>query len=141
MITEDDIRTLSETEKAELEVVRVKYKLIEPSKHTRNTRSTRSTRRAKRRLLREQQAAGEFTDEQFLYKFRNFYGGRCYYCGKSLIEKNVQKEHRVPLVRGGTNYLSNIVPSCWECNRKKNIMTETEYREKYNVKRIRLSGK
>jgi hypothetical protein len=53
------------------------------------------------------------------------YGNRCYYCGRG--GGKLQKEHRVPLARGGDNYISNIVPSCESCNRRKGIRTDDEF--------------
>lgn len=56
---------------------------------------------------------------------REMYDGRCYYCGKG--GKKLQREHRVPLARGGSNDISNIVPSCEACNRRKGILTDDEF--------------
>ncbi len=56
---------------------------------------------------------------------REMYDGRCYYCGKA--GKKLHKEHRVPLARGGSNDISNIVPSCEPCNRRKGILTDDEF--------------
>jgi len=56
---------------------------------------------------------------------REMYDGRCYYCGKG--GKKLHKEHRVPLARGGANDISNIVPSCEPCNRRKGILTDDEF--------------
>ncbi|HKC91637.1 MAG TPA: HNH endonuclease [Candidatus Limnocylindria bacterium] len=52
--------------------------------------------------------------------------GSCAYCGsKTLIEI----DHRIPLARGGSNLISNILPACRRCNRRKRTMTEEEFRE------------
>ena len=56
---------------------------------------------------------------------REMYGERCYYCGKG--GQKLHKEHRVPLARGGANDISNIVPSCEPCNRRKGILTDDEF--------------
>lgn len=56
---------------------------------------------------------------------REMYGGRCYYCGKG--GKKLHKEHRVPLARGGVNDISNIVPSCEPCNRRKGTLTDDQF--------------
>jgi 5-methylcytosine-specific restriction endonuclease McrA len=56
---------------------------------------------------------------------REMYDGRCYYCGKG--GKKLHREHRVPLARGGGNDISNIVPSCEPCNRRKGILTDDEF--------------
>jgi 5-methylcytosine-specific restriction endonuclease McrA len=56
---------------------------------------------------------------------REIWGNRCYYCGKA--GGNLQREHRIPLARGGDNHISNIVPACGPCNRAKGTLTDDEY--------------
>ena len=48
------------------------------------------------------------------YKFR------CAYCGKefNLFDKP-EKEHVIPISKGGNNVKENVVPSCKSCNSKK----------------------
>ena len=48
----------------------------------------------------------------------------CAYCGEA---KPLVREHKVPLVRGGTNDITNIVPACRSCNSRKGRKTATEY--------------
>lgn len=55
-----------------------------------------------------------------------YYGGKCFYCG---TEGNIEREHRIPVSRGGTNWPSNLVPACRSCNAKKHAKTESEYVE------------
>ena len=40
----------------------------------------------------------------------------------------LQVDHRVPLSRGGTNSIDNILPACRSCNGRKHAMTEAEFR-------------
>lgn len=47
-------------------------------------------------------------------------GGKCYYCRKA-IKGAWNTEHVIPLFRGGTSSYSNLVISCWTCNKKKGI--------------------
>jgi len=56
---------------------------------------------------------------------KEMYKNRCYYCDRGGIK--LQREHRIPLARGGDNHLSNIVPACEPCNRRKGILTDDEY--------------
>jgi 5-methylcytosine-specific restriction endonuclease McrA len=56
---------------------------------------------------------------------REMYDNRCYYCGKG--GGLLQREHRIPLARGGENDISNIVPACENCNRRKGIKTDDEF--------------
>lgn len=59
--------------------------------------------------------------------------GRCRYCGRATSsrrlgwERRFTVDHRVPLSRGGTSILSNLVCSCWACNVLKDNLTEAEF--------------
>ena len=62
-------------------------------------------------------------------------GMRCFYCCKplSLIPNDgrieiATKDHLTPTSRGGSDTIDNIVPACFDCNRKKGDMTEPEFR-------------
>ncbi len=82
---------------------------------------------AKLRSVR-QNIKGEFSLDQWLLKIE-FHGYCCYLCGKSLQGKKFHLEHRIPLSRGGTNFLANVAPSCVRCNLSKGNKTEFEFRE------------
>jgi len=56
----------------------------------------------------------------------------CAYCGSKLL---IEIDHRVPLIRGGSNLIDNILPACRRCNRRKNRMTEEEFRERLQRER------
>ena len=43
------------------------------------------------------------------------YGGECVYCGGTADTR----DHVIPLSRGGTNSIDNIVPACRSCNARK----------------------
>jgi 5-methylcytosine-specific restriction endonuclease McrA len=45
--------------------------------------------------------------------------GRCWWCDTDLNGKYFEVDHRIPIARGGTNELGNLVISCRECNRSK----------------------
>jgi 5-methylcytosine-specific restriction endonuclease McrA len=45
--------------------------------------------------------------------------GLCWWCGKEWGEK-YHVDHRIPLSRGGTNYVNNLVIACEGCNLSKN---------------------
>ncbi|MBI4216646.1 MAG: HNH endonuclease [Chloroflexi bacterium] len=62
--------------------------------------------------------------------------GRCFHCGKKLSfnaygrvdgRGSWEIDHSNPLSRGGTDNLSNLVPSCLACNRSKGGLTSTEF--------------
>jgi len=44
------------------------------------------------------------------------YNNTCIYCGTRI---KMTKDHRIPINRGGTNDISNIVPACLSCNSTK----------------------
>lgn len=56
-------------------------------------------------------------------------GDCCYYCGTG---KRLTVDHMIPLSRGGSNKIDNIVPSCFSCNCRKNNYTHKEFKEKQN---------
>lgn len=57
-------------------------------------------------------------------------GPTCYYCEADLLDPDVlaTTDHRIPLARGGSNTLENLVAACYVCNHAKNNMTEEEFR-------------
>lgn len=55
--------------------------------------------------------------------------GRCWYCGWTLNPfENFVIEHVLPLCRGGSNDISNLVPACSPCNESKGRRTLEEWR-------------
>lgn len=53
--------------------------------------------------------------------------GVCFYCGIKITESNFTIDHRIPLVRGGTNHGNNLVIACHHCNSSKREKTVKEY--------------
>ena len=70
-------------------------------------------------------APGSYTDVEWR-ALVEFWSGTCSYCGMS--SHQLEPDHRVPLVRGGSNDIENIIPACRSCNAGKNTRTEQEYR-------------
>lgn len=54
-------------------------------------------------------------------------GWRCLYCGRVLNETTAEQEHRIPIIRGGSDDIGNIAVSCRSCNRKKHTKTDGEF--------------
>ena len=71
-------------------------------------------------------AAGNFKLDEWLALLER-YAYRCAYCG---VGAPLQADHRVPLSRGGTHDIGNILPSCGRCNMRKAAMSETEFRRR-----------
>ena len=55
--------------------------------------------------------------------------GKCYYCGKKVVFKNITMDHLVPIARGGRSTKDNLVPACKDCNTKKKSMLPLEWQE------------
>jgi 5-methylcytosine-specific restriction endonuclease McrA len=85
------------------------------------------------RRAREAGAAGSYTAAEWIALVTE-YGSRCAYC-RALAP--LQPDHRVPLARGGTNHIDNILPACGACNRRKHTMTEEEFRARLASERDR----
>jgi len=82
--------------------------------------------RVVRRLRRARKVAalGAYTTAQWL-DLVCLYGGCCGYCG---VAATLEPDHRVPLSRGGSNWIENIIPCCRPCNTRKRTATEDEFR-------------
>jgi 5-methylcytosine-specific restriction endonuclease McrA len=84
----------------------------------------RRSYRQQRRAL-ESGAQGSWTGAEWLALIE-LWGGRCAYCGRETRLLTV--DHRIPLSRGGSNSIENILPSCHVCNARKRTRTEEEFR-------------
>jgi len=85
-----------------------------------------------RHRSRQRGADGHFTAREWLDLVQR-YGGVCGYCGGP---GPLQADHRVPLTRGGTNFIENIIPACAKCNQRKHAETEAEFRERLAKGRV-----
>lgn len=78
---------------------------------------------------------GHHTRAEWLEYARNV-GLKCEYCGVRVTlappasaPNHMHADHRIPLIRGGSDNIENIAVCCHACNLKKAHMTEIEYRE------------
>lgn len=69
-------------------------------------------------------ATGNYTGEEF-EKLCKEYNNCCAYCGKN---EKLTVDHDIPLSRGGSNYITNIIPACRSCNCRKQALTADEFR-------------
>jgi 5-methylcytosine-specific restriction endonuclease McrA len=53
------------------------------------------------------------------------YGGRCAYCGTK--SQRLEREHIIPLARGGRHSIGNLLPSCPPCNSRKRTKLLIEF--------------
>jgi 5-methylcytosine-specific restriction endonuclease McrA len=65
------------------------------------------------------------------------YENRCAYDG---APAPLHADHRLPLERGGTNVIENILPACRRCNLRKHLMTEEEFRARLAAERRGSAG-
>lgn len=73
---------------------------------------------------RRREAEGSFTPGQF-QKVIALQKGLCFYCGEP---GGLITEHVVPLSKGGTNWIANIVAACVPCNGRKGARLLEEFR-------------
>jgi 5-methylcytosine-specific restriction endonuclease McrA len=90
--------------------------------HRANPDIVRAKRENHRALRRG--AEGFFTAEEW-HRLVSQYDHACNYCG---VIGLLEQDHRVPLARGGTNWIENILPACRGCNARKHLLSENEFR-------------
>lgn len=80
------------------------------------------------RRARKKGAEGSHTIQEWLNLCVK-YNNRCLRCKK---ERVLTRDHIVPLIKGGTNFITNIQPLCRSCNASKGTKT-IDYRETFNI--------
>lgn len=79
---------------------------------------------ANERRARKARAKGAHSEAEFA-ALVEWCEGRCAYCGQ--VVASPTRDHLVPLSRGGTDSLSNLVPACKPCNSRKGTKTVEEF--------------
>lgn len=54
--------------------------------------------------------------------------GHCAYCGCEISLQTMQVDHVVPLRKGGSDVLANMLPACRSCNHYKHTLTVEQFR-------------
>jgi len=80
------------------------------------------SRHKRRATIKE--ARGSFANQELAERWQLF-DYRCVYCGSK--RKKLTIDHWIPLSRGGTNYIENIVPACVGCNLRKHVRRGDEF--------------
>lgn len=76
---------------------------------------------------KEQKAAASgYHDEWDIDQIRKRLNDQCSYCGEPLHGKG-EKDHLVPVSRGGDNSPENLTLACRTCNRDKHAKTAQEF--------------
>jgi len=76
---------------------------------------------------------GSHTDTEWSALIRQW-KWRCFYCARPVCKNSVDpdgevtKDHQLPISRGGSDFIWNIVPACFRCNTLKGTMTVDEFR-------------
>lgn len=83
-----------------------------------------------RRRVREANNGGSHTLEELRRKFM-LLGDVCFYCG---VGGDLTIDHDIPISRGGTDNIENILPACRSCNSSKNAKTAHEFLSKKATK-------
>lgn len=91
--------------------------------HPGESKVLRERRRARKRAA----PTFEFTDQDW-QKLVNRFRGCCAYCGERSFE--LQREHVIPLSRGGSHGAGNILPACPTCNYQKHTSFLAVFRYK-----------
>jgi 5-methylcytosine-specific restriction endonuclease McrA len=65
---------------------------------------------------RRMNAEGEHTTEEW-ENLKKIFNYKCAFCGK---ETFLTRDHKIPLSKGGNNFIVNLQPLCRSCNSKKN---------------------
>ena len=79
----------------------------------------------KTRLDNIKKNGGTHTDNE-IWAMYSRQDGRCNYCEIELNEQ-FEKDHIIPISKGGRNDINNIQILCKPCNRRKGVMTHDEY--------------
>lgn len=77
-----------------------------------------------RRRARQIGNGGSHTRAEW-HALKEAYANACGYCHAARVR--LTKDHDVPLSRGGTDDIRNIVPACLPCNRRKHAKTGAEF--------------
>jgi 5-methylcytosine-specific restriction endonuclease McrA len=76
-------------------------------------------------LKREKERAREL--RRSAWWKRRISQGVCHYCASAVGSKALTMDHVVPLIRGGRSVRGNTVPSCKDCNSKKQSLLPWEW--------------
>jgi 5-methylcytosine-specific restriction endonuclease McrA len=73
---------------------------------------------SRRRRIRKQQVGGKHTVSDWL-NVKRLFDYRCAICGRSEPDISLTEDHKIPVVKGGTDNIDNIQPLCRSCNSSK----------------------
>ncbi|MDZ7585568.1 MAG: HNH endonuclease [Thiobacillus sp.] len=101
--------------------------------HALNPEKTEARREKYKQRL--ESAEGSHTDSE-IYQIRKRLNDLCFYCGDAL-QGSGEKDHIVPLSKGGSNWACNITLACLSCNRdkyNKSVLEFVQWRQERGLK-------
>ena len=107
--------------------LQAKWKEKNPDKYKKNGAKFRAThreelavRQSHRRTVKRNGEVGDLrTIANWIKSWRAKKSVTCYWCNNRFPGKNCQPDHIMPIARGGSHTLSNLVVSCKRCNNRK----------------------
>ena len=93
------------------------------AQYRRDHRDVRQAIHARRRA-RKRGAGGSYTTVEWIELLQRW-NWTCAYCGE---RGPLEPDHRIPLARGGSNSIENILPACRRCNQRKGLLSDEEFR-------------
>lgn len=70
-------------------------------------------------MKKRRKITGSIRSKERREEVAKYYGLQCQYCGVKLTLKSLEVDHDMPLSRGGTNELGNLIACCHSCNNRK----------------------
>lgn len=104
------------------------YSRYEQKRNTLPQRKAQHTANSRNRHARKKNAIGTHTAQQVQEQHKR-QNGRCYYCRCKVRWGEHHVDHVIPLSRGGSNDISNLVITCPSCNLKKHAKMPHEWPE------------
>lgn len=93
-------------------------KLRETEKRYRKEHRDKERQKERNREYRERGAEGTYTESEWI-AILDKYKHQCLRCHKSETEVEITRDHIRSIIRGGSNYISNLQPLCRACNSAK----------------------
>lgn len=88
--------------------------------------------------MRAARALGRHTAQEWFALVRSV-NSECYYCERKCQRlpsyMRITKDHRIPVSRGGSDAIDNIVVACQRCNSEKSDMTDVEFLSMWRPRR------
>ena len=113
----------SENYKSKLRARENKEKIAIRKKHWAKNNPEKIRAQTERRRIRKLQNKEYLITEK---EYKKLYLQPCVYCGS---KKRITMDHVIPISRGGTHGIGNLVPACLSCNSSKRDKTIMEWRK------------